>query len=225
MNPQKKTAITAVKIKVTNMDDNPSFKQTNYEFIVNEDSPAGTTLLTATKTGMELQDLDSRPEQYECILREVTSSYVLDHFELKLENKEWYMITKKTLTYTKEQQFQFIVTATNKDFPSVQTSSKVVLTISDVNNNSPVFNQPDYWVSIAVSTPADTSILKVQASDDDIDKNGQVSYELVDTSGDFFFIDPITGEISTKKTLPVNKQEFSFKVKASDKGINKCPHD
>lgn len=220
INNNKKTALASVKVKVTNVDDKPTFKQSKYEFAINEDSTTGSTLLTAGKTGMELQDLDSRPDQYECTFTDVPSSYVLDHFELKRVNSEWYLVTKKPLSYSKDTKFSFSVTATNKDVPSVQTSCPVVVNINDVNDNIPVFNQNDYWVTISVETSIDTSILQVQATDNDRDNNGQVSYQLLDTNSDLFFIDPISGVISTKKTLPVNKQEFSFAVKASDKGMH-----
>lgn len=181
-NPAHKTATASVQIKITDVDDKPSFKDPSYEVSVQENSPSGTTILTATKGGFVFQDEDSNQDQYVCSLEEVTSSYVLDHFLVDRVKSECYLVTKKTLSYNKEIQFQFKVTATNKDFPSMKTSCSVVLKVVDVNNYAPVFTQDNYWVTVSELTPLDTSILTVNALDLDLDVSGQVSYQILAAS-------------------------------------------
>lgn len=149
---------------------------------VQENSPSGTTVLTTNKGGFAFQDEDSNQDQYVCSLEEVTSSYVLDHFRVDRVKSECYLVAKKIVGYTKENQFQFNVTATNKDFPSMKTSCSVVLRVVDVNNYAPVFTQDNYWVTVSSVTPVDTSILTVSAVDLDLDVNGQVSYQILAAS-------------------------------------------
>jgi hypothetical protein len=178
-NSAHKTATASVQIKISDVDDKPSFKEKNYDVSVQENSSPGTSVLTTAKRGFVFEDEDSKPEQYVCTLEEVTSSYVLDHFRFNRVKSECYLVTTKQLSYTKETQFQFKVTATNKDVQNMHTTCSVVLKVIDINNYGPVFTQSDYWVTVSSLTPVDTSILTVDAPDLDSDVNGQVSYHIL----------------------------------------------
>ena len=49
--------------------------------------------------------------------------------------------------------------------------------MQDVNDNSPVFDESPYRVTLAEDTPIGTEIITVRATDRDIGLNGLVSYQ------------------------------------------------
>lgn len=60
--------------------------------------------------------------------------------------------------------------------------------VLDVNDNAPVFTQPQYEVDVQETAAVGASVLKVTANDADAGDNGRVSYHLIDPS-DAFTID------------------------------------
>ena len=53
---------------------------------------------------------------------------------------------------------------------------KVVVTVTDVNDNAPTFTTSEYYASVVENTPAQNSVIQVQAVDLDAGKFGVVTY-------------------------------------------------
>ncbi|XP_036379708.1 protocadherin Fat 3-like [Megalops cyprinoides] len=103
-------------------------------------------------------------------------------------------------------------------------STQVFITVLDSNDNPPVFSQPAYEVTVSEDTPADTEVLRVQATDRD--KRSRLSYSLhssVDPASiRMFRISPGTGAVYTADrldheacsqhilTVMVKDQEFPY---------------
>ncbi|XP_064481963.1 cadherin-related tumor suppressor-like [Ornithodoros turicata] len=81
---------------------------------------------------------------------------------------------------------------------------QVNVTVLDVNDNPPIFDHSDYFVSINESLPAGTSVLQVRATDSDIGDNARITYFLSDAETEFA-IDPQQGVITTSDTLSCRK--------------------
>ncbi len=79
-------------------------------------------------------------------------------------------------------------------------SVRVEITIDDVNDNSPVFEEIPYKAEISQDHGVNHYVLKVTAVDKDIGSNGQVTYSLREPSR-YFRIDGESGEITTKSLL------------------------
>ena len=72
--------------------------------------------------------------------------------------------------------YQLLVTAT-EDSGGFSTSVELTIRVSDVNDNAPKFELPDYQAhNIDEDIPIGTSILKVKASDADSGSNADIAY-------------------------------------------------
>uniref|UniRef100_A0A8C1TTF3 FAT atypical cadherin 1b n=1 Tax=Cyprinus carpio TaxID=7962 RepID=A0A8C1TTF3_CYPCA len=112
-------------------------------------------------------------------------------------------------------QYEFDVVTSDR-----QAVAKVVISVSDVNNNAPVFQKSYYEASIAEHMPIGTSVLTVSATDKDDGENGYVTYSIVNVNKQPFVVDYFTGVISTAEDLDYETmpRKFSLRIRASDWG-------
>ncbi|XP_057671471.1 neural-cadherin isoform X4 [Diorhabda carinulata] len=112
--------------------------------------------------------------------------------------------------------YSLVVTAT-EDSGGFSTSVELTIRVTDVNDNAPKFELPDYQAhNVDEDLPPGTSILKVKAMDADSGTNAEIEYLVSD---DHFSVDP-TGIISNNKQLDAdnNNAYYEFVVTAKDKG-------
>ena len=112
--------------------------------------------------------------------------------------------------------YQLMVTAT-EDSGGFSTSVELTIRVSDVNDNAPKFELPDYQAhNIDEDIPIGTSILKVKASDADSGSNADIAYSVSD---DHFAVDS-DGLITNNRRLDAdsNNAYYEFQVTAKDKG-------
>ena len=107
--------------------------------------------------------------------------------------------------------------------PPKQSVLNVNITVTDVNDNLPIFSQKVYNVTIK-NEPSDTiPVVILSASDFDIGKNGKVSYEFSSQTSDIakvhFKLNKVTGEVFLHKKFTLG-QELTYKlyVEATDGG-------
>lgn len=107
-----------------------------------------------------------------------------------------------------------VITADSK------AETKVVIDVTDVNNNAPEFQQTSYKATIDENAPAGTSVLTVKASDRDRGENGYVTYSITNMSPQPFVIDYFTGLVTTSEVLDYELMPriYNLKVRASDWG-------
>ncbi len=103
-----------------------------------------------------------------------------------------------------------------------QRTSSLILTISvyDVNDNAPVFDQLSYEVTILESEPVNSRFFKVEASDKDSGLNGEIVYDIVSgNTNDIFGIFP-DGLLYIKADLDREVQDrYSLLVVAKDRAV------
>ncbi|KAL7286523.1 hypothetical protein TKK_0019259 [Trichogramma kaykai] len=112
--------------------------------------------------------------------------------------------------------YQLLVTAT-EDSGGFSTSVELTIRVSDVNDNAPKFELPDYQAhNVDEDIPLGTSILKVKATDADSGANAEIEYLVSD---DHFSVDS-NGIIVNNKQLDAdnNNAYYEFIVTAKDKG-------
>ncbi|XP_048454239.1 protocadherin-11 X-linked-like [Rhincodon typus] len=108
------------------------------------------------------------------------------------------------------------VIASDKGELSLSSSMSITVIIIDVNDNSPVFTENIYTVTVDENIPRGSDLLVVSAADSDEGKNGQVRYII--NSKDFY-IDSVTGLISVSGKLDREQTPWcSFVVFALDGG-------
>ncbi|XP_036937401.1 protocadherin-15-like isoform X2 [Acanthopagrus latus] len=98
------------------------------------------------------------------------------------------------------------------------------ITVLDVDDNSPIFTQQTYNVSLPENSPKDTVILQLKAIDADLDSN--LTYRIKTEGSDqviaeLFHMDPVTGELSVLKVLDYealtdSNPIYTFSVEAMD---------
>ncbi|WKX99860.1 hypothetical protein Q1695_014607 [Nippostrongylus brasiliensis] len=94
----------------------------------------------------------------------------------------------------------------------------VLLTIGDVNDNSPSWPQTHMHISLnrSISASDQTSILT--ATDPDQGSNGRIRYSILDS--EVISIDPDTGRLNPLKELDCSLgSEIRFRVRAADGGV------
>ncbi|KAL5279010.1 hmr-1.2 family protein [Megaselia abdita] len=109
---------------------------------------------------------------------------------------------------------------------TIHTSTAVVVVfITDVNDNKPVFKDcATYIPKVEEGAPNGSPVIKVSATDEDKGVNGQVKYSIVqqpNQKGTKFTVDEETGEVSTNKVFDREGDDGKFvsvTVKATDQG-------
>ncbi|XP_063984429.1 neural-cadherin isoform X1 [Diachasmimorpha longicaudata] len=113
--------------------------------------------------------------------------------------------------------YTLVVTAT-EDSGGFSTSVELTIRVSDVNDNAPKFELPDYQAhNVDEDIALGTSILKVKATDADSGSNADIEYLVSD---DHFSVDS-SGLIVNNKQLDAdnNNAYYEFVVTAKDKGV------
>ena len=95
----------------------------------------------------------------------------------------------------------------------------VKIIIEDTNDNHPVFYPVTYSHHLLESTPINTEVVVVRATDADSGSYGNIQYSIVSgNSYDVFWINTQTGEIRLKNSLPSQPRHFTLMVRATDGG-------
>uniref|UniRef100_A0A670YLY7 FAT atypical cadherin 4 n=1 Tax=Pseudonaja textilis TaxID=8673 RepID=A0A670YLY7_PSETE len=105
-------------------------------------------------------------------------------------------------------------------------STDVTIFVTDINDNSPRFTKPSYYLDYPESNEVGSRVTQISATDPDEGTNGQVFY-FIKSQSEFFRINASTGEIFSKQPLKfqnssasnhVNLNRHSFIVISSDRG-------
>ncbi|XP_064239222.1 cadherin-11 isoform X2 [Aotus nancymaae] len=105
-------------------------------------------------------------------------------------------------------------------------TTKVTITLTDVNDNPPKFPQSVYQMSVSEANVPGEEVGRVKAKDPDIGENGLVTYSIVDGDGMELFeitTDYETQEGVIKLKKPVDfetKRAYSLKVEAANMHID-----
>uniref|UniRef100_A0A670J3V0 Cadherin domain-containing protein n=1 Tax=Podarcis muralis TaxID=64176 RepID=A0A670J3V0_PODMU len=99
------------------------------------------------------------------------------------------------------------------------TTEQLLIFISDINDNPPVFTQDAYQVMIPERRPVATALLTVYATDRDSEYNGKLTYRILPPS-DEFSVDPQNGSLYLVKTVTYQEKNpvIRLHVEASDSG-------
>ena len=199
-------AFVSVKIQISRT---PRFNLPSYEASIPEDTKPGTEVVRVGASGIN----GTRIGFF------ITN----DHQSLFRIGRRTGIIAvnKLGLDYEKDKNYLLLVEARD-DNTNKSVVVGVNITITDVNDNRPIFDPNDYSVEVSEDVSIGTSLLRVTATDRDSDKSGQVVYSII-TGNDknSFSIDGITGDIVTVKKLDYeNMKRHLLSVQAKDQGKN-----
>lgn len=119
--------------------------------------------------------------------------------------------------------YNLVIEALDGGAPPLRGSMTVNITIQDVNDNQPIFNQSRYFATVPENATVGTSVLQVFATDSDAGENGQVQYSINRRQSDregMFRIDANTGLIVVNRPLDFETKEVhELAVVARDHGV------
>eukprot|EP00061_Rhincodon_typus_P007563 g29387.t1 len=103
--------------------------------------------------------------------------------------------------------------------PPAYSSTKVKITISDINDNTPTFPTSSESILVPENTEIGSVIYTVHADDQDSGANGQVQFDIVSNEDRTFSIDRTSGKLRvigslSYETLP----RYDLKIVAKDSG-------
>ncbi|XP_070769925.1 protocadherin alpha-8-like [Enoplosus armatus] len=206
-----------VIIKIRDVNDNPpEIEVTSLSNTVSEDSKPGTVISL-----ISVRDKDSGVNGK--IISSITSDVP---FELKPSYKEniYSVVTKIFLDREEVSHYEITIKATDCGEPPLSTFKTLNIQISDVNDNSPHFDQNPLQFYLSENNIAGTSIFSVSATDKDVNDNAIISYHIVrgGNQGDFMSflnINPDNGHITALKSFDFESlKTFQFQVVATDSG-------
>lgn len=203
-----------VQVKDQN-DNDPEFEQTVYEKSLDEDVSPGSLVVKVLATDPDEGDNGA-----------VTYSLYndTDAGQFDIDPQTGIITTKGTFDREKKSSYSFDVQASDGGkYDQRSERAHVRVTIGDINDNTPVFQEVPYRVNLTVGVSSGAHVQTVIADDKDTGQNGQVTYRLSSASDkkalELFRMEENTGRITTKRSLGQDTVGYhNLKVVASDGG-------
>lgn len=111
-----------------------------------------------------------------------------------MDEKSGAVFVLKSLDREEISDYNLTVIARDSGHPPLSGSVQLLIEVSDVNDNPPVFFQNNYKVDVEEDTPTGVEILRVKAVSRDFGRNAEVRYKLSEeTSRETFSVDETSG--------------------------------
>uniref|UniRef100_A0A8C2EP17 Cadherin domain-containing protein n=1 Tax=Cyprinus carpio TaxID=7962 RepID=A0A8C2EP17_CYPCA len=185
-------------------------------------SPVPENALPGTEIGIiNVQDRDSDNNgQVRCSIQQNVP------FKLVPSVKNYYsLVTTGELDRELLSDYNITITATDEGSPPLSSTKNIYLTVADVNDNPPVFQEQSYRAHVQENNKPGSSICSVSATDPDWRQNGTVVYSLLssDVNGapvsSFLSINGDTGVIHAVRSFDYEQlKRFKVLVLARDNG-------
>ncbi|XP_028272859.1 protocadherin Fat 2 [Parambassis ranga] len=206
------TDITTVIINVTDVNDNaPVFGKGDYKAEISEDLTPGSLVMTVTAT-----DQDGPINN---LLRySIVSGDLQQQFSIHPRSGE---ITVRTALDREEiPHYSLTVQAADEGNPPLSSAVLITITVTDVNDNPPIFSQVNHSLLLQEGESVGSSILQLVVTDKDTPKNGPpFSFHIVSGNEDRRFHVDQGGLLSLSAPLRKRvKPHHQLKIQATDSG-------
>uniref|UniRef100_A0A672YLY5 Protocadherin 2 alpha a 15 n=1 Tax=Sphaeramia orbicularis TaxID=375764 RepID=A0A672YLY5_9TELE len=213
--PQK-TGEMNILVNVLDINDNaPIFSKDVYSVMLDENAPAGTTVLQVNAT-----DLDNGPNG------EVVYSFsnsmdqnILNLFDIDQTTGE--ITVKGSIDYEENERYEIEIEASDKGIAPLTSEKSVIIKIVDVNDNTPEIEVTSFSSSIPEDSRPGTTVALISVTDMDSGLNGKVICAVNDDVP--FTLSPSikdkTYSLVTKSLLDREKQsKYDVTIVAKDAG-------
>ncbi|XP_041663627.1 protocadherin-8 [Cheilinus undulatus] len=138
------------------------------------------------------------------------------------------LVLMKELDRETQSLYTVELVATDGGNPSRSGSTKITIRVTDFNDNSPVFDQNSFSVSLPEDAQVGTVILDLNAVDADEGSNGEVVYgfgkQVSHEIRELFQVDHKSGRLTLKNPVDFEeKSTYELDVQATDLGANPTP--
>ncbi|XP_070692797.1 protocadherin Fat 2 [Pempheris klunzingeri] len=206
------TDITTVIINVTDVNDNtPAFDRGNYLTEISEDLTPGSPVMKVTAS-----DQDGPVNS---LLRySIVSGDTLQQFSIHPRSGE---ITVRTALDREEiPHYSLTVQAADEGDPPLSSAVLITITVTDINDNPPVFSQVNHSLLLQEGESVGSSVLQLVVTDRDTPRNGPpFSFHIVSGNEDRRFHVDQGGLLSL--SAPLRKKlrpHYQLKIQVTDSG-------
>ncbi|XP_068428717.1 protocadherin-8 [Clinocottus analis] len=138
------------------------------------------------------------------------------------------LVLMKELDRETQSSFTVELVATDGGNPYRSGSTKIIIKVTDFNDNSPVFDQNSFSVNLPEDAPVGAVILDLNAVDADEGLNGEVVYgfgkQVSHEIRELFQVDNKSGRLTLRSTVDFeDKNTYELDVQATDLGPNPTP--
>ncbi|XP_078117556.1 protocadherin beta-15-like [Sander vitreus] len=211
------TSDSKVIIEISDVNDNPP--EINLKSLTN---PIPENVSPGTEVGIiNVQDRDSENNrQVRCSIQQNVP------FKLVPSIKNYYsLVTTGQLDRELVSDYNITITATDEGSPPLSSSKTVQLSVADINDNPPVFEEQSYSAYVTENNKPGSTLCSVTARDPDWRQNGTVIYSLLpgEVNGapvsSYLSVNGDTGVIHAVRSFDYEQfRSFKVHVMARDNG-------
>ncbi|XP_012525101.3 cadherin-related tumor suppressor-like [Monomorium pharaonis] len=211
------TKYASTHLKVTILDENdeaPRFSENVIKVTLPENTPPYSLIATLTAVDNDQGTNGSVAYSFHSsVLHDYPKTFALDALTGQLTTMV--ALDRETIA-----EYKILVIAKDQGTPVQSSTATVMLTLEDVNDNSPIFYPWKYLMSVSEDAPVGTTLGKVKATDADARENAQVRYTLESGGeGGLFIVEERTGEIVLQGSLrAAHKTLYELTISAKDIG-------
>nr|XP_025039040.1 cadherin EGF LAG seven-pass G-type receptor 1 isoform X3 [Pelodiscus sinensis] len=207
--PQKSDT-TYVEILILDANDNaPRFLRDRYQGSVFEDVPLSTSVLQLSATdrdsglnGRLLYTFQGGDDGDGDFYIEPTSGVIRTLRKLDRENVAVYSLR---------------AFAVDRGSPPLKASVDIQVTVLDINDNPPVFEQDEFDIFVEENSPVGSIVARISAADPDEGTNAQIMYQIVEGNiPEVFQLDLLNGDLTALMDLDYeSRTEYVIVVQAT----------
>ncbi|XP_052283383.1 protocadherin gamma-B4-like isoform X2 [Dreissena polymorpha] len=217
-------AIITVTIIIEDINDNaPRFPQDVLNLDISESTTVGTSFHIESSIDSDFGNYSV--QSYE--IGKQDGDFSLDIIKKLDGSFTIKLVLNSPLDREAKDRYNVVIIAWDGGNPRKFGALTVNITVTDVNDNAPVFLQNEYNVTIRENATIGMPVLRISGVDRDTGLNGQISYRLSQNQLDgrveqFFTIVPMTGDITLLKKLVYEERSYRIIAEAIDSGSQ--PH-
>ncbi|XP_078597383.1 protocadherin Fat 4-like [Branchiostoma floridae x Branchiostoma japonicum] len=211
---------TTVTITIDDENDNtPAFDSNLYSFTLEENVAGGTSVGDVSASD---DDIDSNADLSFSIVSDDSQHFVVNSNTGRISTRSTANIDRETIA-----EYSIICRVQDSGTPSLFSDVTVQITVSDVNDNAPIFNNNDtLTATLAENAEPGNTVIKVTATDLDKGANAEVIYTISSDPADngvkatrYFRISETTGVVTFRESVDRETEPFiEFVVIATDGG-------
>nr|XP_026649047.1 protocadherin Fat 4 [Zonotrichia albicollis] len=205
------SASLVLSITVEDVNDNPPvLPQNSYSVTVRENEPPH-VILSAVATDADIG--------YNAIIHYTISGETALFYVGELSGD---IATLQPLDYESQCQYKFVLKAFNPGEPHLQDTANITVTVEDVNEEGPEFDQPSYHKILLDNSTAGTLVVDINARDEGKAYDEGIFYNISGGNSEgLFSLSSSTGELRLTRALSTQTapQYHSLNVTATDSGL------
>lgn len=207
------TGFVTLTITLTDVNDNDPIILGSYDKTIPENAPIHSLVFSLAVNDTDVGD-NGR------FLYSILSGDPNFHF--KIDQISGYVQVATNLDRESQAVYELVIQASDLGSPQKSSSITATVTLSDINDVTPKFNQDVYTFSINENSPIGTVVGNIGATDGDLGNNALVTYRWKtynDGHAGKFMINETSGEITVSDTIDREMEGFySIRIIVEDGG-------